>query len=256
MIGELRFRGYYVVPKVLTAEQCAALKAAAYEAQAGFRAEVGDDRAKRAREVGVVRAPMKYHPAFYDLLTTAAMLQVVDQELSATAVLHLQNVFILPPDRGENVFQTTFHRDFPRYMGSYRASLNVFVAVTEFTEQNGALRVVPGSHQLDNAPDTDYLADYSVPVACPAGSMIVFDSTLWHASGVNRSTTDRIGVNHQFCRSFLKPQLDYVRLLGEESVLSRPKRTQQLLGWFTRVPASLDEYYRPEAERVYRKGQG
>jgi len=33
-------------------------------------------------------------------------------------------------------------------------------------------------------------------------------------------------------------------------------RTQQLLGWYTRVPASLDDYYRPQEERLYRKHHG
>jgi len=33
-------------------------------------------------------------------------------------------------------------------------------------------------------------------------------------------------------------------------------RTQQLLGWYTRVVTSLDEYYQPEEKRLYRRGQG
>ena len=47
-----------------------------------------------------------------------------------------------------------------------------------------------------------------------------------------------------------------MRALGETTILAQKPRTQQLLGWYTRVPTSLDEYYRPETERLYRKGQG
>jgi len=47
-----------------------------------------------------------------------------------------------------------------------------------------------------------------------------------------------------------------VRALGAEVVLAQKPRTQQLLGWYTRVPASLDDYYRPQEERLYRKHQG
>jgi ectoine hydroxylase-related dioxygenase (phytanoyl-CoA dioxygenase family) len=86
--------------------------------------------------------------------------------------------------------------------------------------------------------------------------MIVFDSTLWHASGPNTSGHDRLSINHQFTRSYFKQQIDYVRALGDATILKQAPRTQQLLGWYTRVPTSLDEYYRPEAERLYRKHQG
>jgi len=55
---------------------------------------------------------------------------------------------------------------------------------------------------------------------------------------------------------YIKQQIDYVRALGDEVVLCQASQTQQLLGWYTRVVTSLDEFYRPEAERLYRKGQG
>lgn len=91
---------------------------------------------------------------------------------------------------------------------------------------------------------------------CPAGSMIVFDSTLWHAAGINTSGKDRLAINHQFTRSYFKQQIDYVRALGDDLVSSLPPRTQQLLGYYTRIPTRLDEYYRPSSERLYRAGQG
>ena len=84
--------------------------------------------------------------------------------------------------------------------------------------------------------------------------MLVFDSTLFHAAGPNTSGADRLAINHQFTRSWIKQQIDYVRALGDASVLSQPPRTQQLLGYFTRVVTSLDEYYRPDEQRLYRLG--
>lgn len=47
-----------------------------------------------------------------------------------------------------------------------------------------------------------------------------------------------------------------MRALGDEKVQAQKPRTQQLLGWYTRVVTSLDEYYRPADERLYRSGQG
>jgi ectoine hydroxylase-related dioxygenase (phytanoyl-CoA dioxygenase family) len=154
------------------------------------------------------------------------------------------------------VFQNTFHRDFPRYLNGYVASVNVFFAIDDFREDNGATWVIPGSHQQPAMPDEAYCSAHAQPATCPAGSMLLFDSTLWHAAGENTSGADRLAINHQFTRSYIKQQIDYVRAMGEAAVRRLPERTQQLLGYYTRVVTSLDEYYRPEGERLYRRGQG
>src|SRR5262249_10182424 len=138
----------------------------------------------------------------------------------------------------------------------YLASLNVMFAIDAFTAENGGTLLVPGTHQKMSPPEVAYMQAHAIPVECPPGSMLVFDSTLWHAAGVNRSGHDRLGINHQFTRAYIKQQIDYVRALGDERVLAQKPRTQQLLGWYTRVVTSLDEYYRPEDERLYRKNQG
>ena len=256
MIGELRREGYCVVKQALTKEFVERASAACYAAQNAFRSEVGDDRTKRAGEQGVIRLPMKYDRLFYEFLDNRQVLEIVDNEMGPHSILHLQNAFVLPPDNSGNTFQTKFHRDFPRHLDGYRASLNVFVALSDFTVENGAIRVVPGSHQMRETPTQEYLSRYSTPVLCPAGSLVVFDSTLYHAAGQNRSHSDRLAVNHQFTPHWVKSQLDYCRALGEEVILSVGPNAQRLLGWRSRVPACLDEYYRPESERVYRGGQG
>src|SRR5436190_8193312 len=132
-------------------------------------------------------------------------------------------------------------------------SINVLFAIDPFTATNGGTWVVPRSQQKAERPRDAEIGSSAVPVACAAGGLVVFDSTLWHAAGPNTSGRDRLGVNHQFTRSYLKQQIDYARALGDTVVLAQKPRTQQLLGWYTRVPTSLSEYYRPEAERLYRK---
>jgi ectoine hydroxylase-related dioxygenase (phytanoyl-CoA dioxygenase family) len=202
---------------------------------------------------------LKYDGYFYRFLELPEVLAVVDATVSETAVLHLQNGFILPsfPRAAvPSVFQNRFHMDFPRVLNGYVASINLFFAIDEFTAENGGTIVAPATHQKCVPPTADYLKAVGVPVSCPAGSMLVFDSTLWHAAGANVSGADRLAINHQFTRSYFKQQIDYVRALGERAILGLRPRTQQLLGWYTRVVTSLDEYYRPEQERLYRKGQG
>jgi ectoine hydroxylase-related dioxygenase (phytanoyl-CoA dioxygenase family) len=256
----LRCVGHAVVEDVIPPAFLDQTRDAMSRAQRAFVHDLGSARLARAGEYGaVVRNMFAYDPHFFRLLEIPELLAVVDATVSATAILHLQNGLILAPaatTETTDVEPPRFHRDFPRVLNGYVASINVLVPIDPFTRQNGATLVAPGSHQRPTAPTEAELRAAAVAVACTPGAMLVFDSTLWHAAGVNRSGRPRLAINHQFTRSYIKPQIDYVRALGETTILGQTPRTQQLLGWFTRVPASLDEYYRPEHDRVYRKDQG
>jgi len=254
----LERQGYAVVTGVLSPAFVDECRRALYHAQAAILVDVGRERLERAKELGVLRLMMKYDPFFLRFLELPEMLAVIDRTVSPTAIMHLQNGFILPSFAAADqprVFQNSYHQDFPRLLNGYVASLNVFFAIDQFTSSNGATWVVPGSHQKPR-PSDEVVAASAMAVECPAGSMIVFDSTLWHAAGANSSGRDRLAVNHQFTRSYIKQQVDYVRALGDETVMAQPARTQQLLGWYTRVVTSLDEYYQPPELRRYRAGQG
>jgi len=255
----VRTLGFVAVSNVIEPSLLDRVRPAMYRAQKAIVAEVGEDRLQRAGELGVLRLLCKYDQVFLDLLATPEILAVVDATVSPTAILHLQNGFILPSfKRGEapSVFQNRYHMDFPRVTNGYLMSVNVMLAIDEFRADNGATIVLPGSHQKMERPAVASLEATSLPASCPAGSMLVFDSTLYHAAGPNTSGADRLAINHQFTRSYIKQQVDYVRALGDSVVLAQPDRTQQLLGWYTRVISSLDQYYQPPEKRLYRSGQG
>ena len=254
----LRSVGYAVVEGVLSAPFIQATRDAMYRTQEGILRDVGRERLARAGEMGVLRLMMKYDPHFFQFLEIPELLEIVDNTVSETAIMHLQNGFILSSCTEEQpaTFQRSFHRDFPRDLNGYIASINIIFAIDEFSKKNGATSVVPGSHRNMSAPERGHLEENAIAIECPAGSMVIFDSTLCHAAGANTSGKDRLAINHQFTRSYIKQQIDYVRALGDKAVLLQKPRTQQLLGWYTRVVTNLDEYYRPEHERLYRKGQG
>jgi ectoine hydroxylase-related dioxygenase (phytanoyl-CoA dioxygenase family) len=255
----MRALGFVAVSGVLDAPRLTRIREAMYRAQKAITAEIGQDRLQRAGELGVLRLLCKYDQVFLDLLAVPEILAVVDATVSSTAILHLQNGFILPsfkPGEAPKVFQNRYHMDFPRNLNGYLISINVMLAIDEFRVDNGATIVLPGSHQQAVPPQLDKLEHTALPATCPAGSMLVFDSTLYHAAGPNTSGADRLAINNQFTRSYIKQQIDYVRALGDETVLAQPDRTQQLLGWYTRVVSNLDEYYQPAEKRLYRSGQG
>ncbi|HEX2833283.1 MAG TPA: phytanoyl-CoA dioxygenase family protein [Thermoanaerobaculia bacterium] len=255
VLAALRDDGCAIVHDVLDDATLVAAREGIYRGKDLVESLIGRERLQQAGEIGVVRAPMLASPVFYDLLALPPVLAIVDATVSTTAVLHVQNAFALPPaaPQHQDTFQRTFHRDFPRVLNGYVCSVNMLLAIDDFTFDNGATLVIPGSHQRADAPPTASF-ESAAPAECPRGGMIVFDSTLWHAAGINQSAVDRCAVNQQFTRSYFKQQIDYVRCLGDEVVAAQSPRVQQLLGWYTRVPTSLTEYYLPE--RLYRQGQG
>ena len=254
----LTYEGYAVIEGVLDDAFVQATREKMYMVQERILSDLGRARLERAGERGVLRLMMQYDPHFVKFLEIPELLSVIDSVVSDTCILHLQNGFILPSSQEapSDVFQYHFHRDFRRVLNGYPASVNAMFTIDRFTRENGGTLIVSGTHQQLQAPSLDYMNSASITIECGPGSMILFDSTLMHTAGFNISGADRLSINHQFTRSYFKQQIDYVRALEEGFIQAQVPRTQQLLGWYTRVVTSLDEYYRPADQRMYRAGQG
>lgn len=104
-------------------------------------------------------------------------------------------------------------------------------ALTDFTADNGATRIVPGSHREPGHPDPD---DDSMAIAAemPAGSVMVMDSQLWHCGGPNTTADNwRLGLNVQYVRGFFRTQQNQYLSIPHDKVRTYPERLRQLLGF-------------------------
>jgi ectoine hydroxylase-related dioxygenase (phytanoyl-CoA dioxygenase family) len=82
---------------------------------------------------------------------------------------------------------------------------NTMWALTDFTENNGATRVVPGSHRADHSPDP--FGDHAtIPAIMKRGSVLVFDGSLWHGGGANHTDRRRVGIAMNYCAGYLRQQ--------------------------------------------------
>ena len=147
-----------------------------------------------------------------------------------------------------------FHRDVRTFSYPFRLMINLLVMLDDFTLDNGATRLVPGSHRRLERPMDDVLEQRSIAAVGPAGSIVLFDSNLWHSAAPNRSAAPRRALTLTFTRPFMKQQLDYPRLLGED--FTQDPRLRQILGYNARVPENLDEWFQPPERRKYKAGQG
>lgn len=106
---------------------------------------------------------------------------------------------------------------------------NSMWALTDFTEANGATRIVPGSHRK---PSPEYGGHYdSIPAEMRAGSVLIWEGALWHGGGANRTSMRRTGLAMNYCAGFIRQQEN--QLLGVPADIARTytRRLQALMGY-------------------------
>lgn len=148
------------------------------------------------------------------------------------------------------------HRDIRSYSGAMPLLLNTLVMLDDFTAENGATFLMAGSHKFEAKPtEAEFYAKAEQAIA-PAGSILLFNSNVWHAGGDNKTDRQRRSVTPMFCKPYVKPQFDYPRALGYEAGDRYAEPLRQILGYNARIPATLEEWYQPPEKRMYRPNQG
>lgn len=256
-VQAIRFEGIAVLHGVLDEAALSQGEVAAQTTARAIEEELGVAPLAEARRLGhrELRLVMKYDAFFLALLEVPEVIAMLDATLGVHAVLRFQNLIVIPPAAADasSVNANRFHMNTPRVMPGYLASVDFAFALSGDVE---LVQFVPGSHQRAEAPLDDCMEWAAVPVTCPHGGLVVLDSTLWHRESPNRSRNASVLVLQQMTRAFIQPHFDFVRALGEQRMLALPERTRQLLGWHTRLPESLDDFYQPPSRRKWRPGQG
>ena len=107
---------------------------------------------------------------------------------------------------------------------------NTMWALTDFTEQNGATRLVPGSHLADHSPEYGHPYE-TIPAEMPKGSVLVWHGSLWHGGGANDSDARRVGIAMNYCAGYIRQQENQQLGLDPELVRTFPPRLQELVGY-------------------------
>ncbi len=107
---------------------------------------------------------------------------------------------------------------------------NTMWALTDFSEENGATRVVPGSHKSGTSPE--YSSHYdSVACEMSRGSVLVWHGSLWHGGGANRSQERRVGIAMNYCAGFIRQQENQLLGVPRETVRGFSPRLRELVGY-------------------------
>jgi len=191
--------------------------------------------------------------SFFELLEKMPLWGYIKEYFGGNFILNSLGGIINMP--GGSTYASNVHRDIRTFSGNLRLMLNMLVMLDDFTEENGATYLCTGSHLQPEKPANDEFFTNSDRAIGKAGSIVLFDSNLWHAAGENRTKNLRRCITPTFTRPFIKQQCDYPRLLGYDYASKLSEEMKQILGYNSRVPANLDEWYQPPEKRMYKPNQ-
>ncbi|MEP7123446.1 MAG: phytanoyl-CoA dioxygenase family protein [Byssovorax sp.] len=220
--------GYTVVEDLIDAAEADALR---------------DDVERLERELAVVPAQNLFEGArtlrVYNLLARGKLYERVVENESLLAILErvldrgflVSTVSSISIEPGETA--QPIHADdqlVPLPKPHQPLTSTVMLAITDFTEENGGTRVIAGSHTRDSGPD------YSVPHETTAtvmkrGSALIYNGSLWHGGGANRSSSRRIGLAIGYCVGFLRQQENQQLGIPREIAKGFSPRLRKLAGY-------------------------
>ncbi len=107
---------------------------------------------------------------------------------------------------------------------------NTMWAITDFTADNGATRLIPGSHKAPTSPDYGQPYD-SIPAEMAKGSVLVWHGSLWHGGGANASDARRVGIAMNYCAGWIRQQENQQLGIPRELAKEFSPRLRQLVGY-------------------------
>ena len=172
---------------------------------------------------------------FLRLAEHPAVVSLLDRVLLPNYLLSTAQSIRLHPGEAAQ----SWHTDDGFYMTPrpYARTLAITViwALEDFTADNGATEVIPGSHRwATEHPDTRDVA--AVAAVMPAGSALVFDAALWHRGGENRSPGTRLALSPQYCQPYLRPQESQLLIVPPDAARRCSDRMRAMLGYSIHPP--------------------
>jgi len=188
-----------------------------------------DFAGRRTRRTGglVARSPtcreLVQHPTVLDAVGTAL-------RHATTFHLHLTQVIAIGPgEPAQPVHRDQWAFDFFPFPRGYEVQCNTIWAMTDFTAENGATRLVPGSHLAEDRLELGQ--DATVPAEMPKGSVLFYTGALYHGAGANRSGAVRRGVNITYAVSWLRQEENQYLSVPHDVARTLPDPLLRLIGY-------------------------
>ena len=202
------------------------------------------------RDQWMVHNLMLRHPVFMEFLENTVMHEYLSRLLAPTCTLYAYTSSSLPAN-GSN-YSRRIHVDAQAQCTDYITNVGVLVALDDFSTENGATYFLPGSHRSLKVPDEAHFFANAVRALPRAGEAMIFNARTFHYGGVNTTGRARHAITLNVCRNWMKQRFDYPRMLSPEHLASLGPVGRRFVGMDSRIPASLDEYYVPPEQRLFK----
>ncbi len=207
---DIREFGLAIIPDALDRDQLARVRDALYRAAQADRARGREQKFALDYEQDTTNQRiwnvLSRDPVFSDLVEHPGGLRLIRSVLGWPALLGNISANITGPGGGEMVL----HADqifVPTPWPTDPQGANIAWCVDDFREDNGATRIVPGSHKWHRPPEPHEAQIETVALEAPAGSMICFESRLWHKTGNNRTADEtRAGIFAWYTKPIYRQQ--------------------------------------------------
>ncbi len=218
-IQQLDERGYLPLPAAITPDELGAIRDRVQE----LMTEEGEDAGGEVgQEKGAVRLAnlVDKDPLFETCFTHPRVLAAMNHVLKGDFKLSSLNGRASLPGEGLQALHVDW--DGGVEPNGYQVCNSIWLLV-DFTEENGATRIVPGSHKSGQNPK-DAMDDPWAPhpeeiqLTAPAGTVVIFNSHLWHGGTVNHTDSPRYALHSYFTRRQNAPQTDHKALISEATL--------------------------------------
>ena len=182
---EIETYGFTVVEDVLSAEEAAEIRAINLRLLEAH----GEDLVFEGRAGHITNLPT-LDPVYFKCIDHPKVLPILEAVMGDELILASLNSRIVRP--GEQM--QSLHADVPPQFRRPGAPvmMNTAWMLDDFTIENGATRIVPGSHRADaSRPPDDAEVKHVHQAVGPAGSVLVFNGQCWHGGGTNDSDRPR-----------------------------------------------------------------
>jgi ectoine hydroxylase-related dioxygenase (phytanoyl-CoA dioxygenase family) len=174
----------------------------------------------RSRDFGLLAA----HP------TVLGTLDRVLGDHATSYQLHLTQVIeIGPGEPSQYVHRDQWAFDFFPFPAGFEVECHTMWAMNDFNEENGATRVIPGSHRWEDKLRPT--VDQTVAAEMPKGSVLFYLGSLYHGGGANRSANARRGVNVGYTLSWLRQEENQYLACPPEVARDLPEDLARLAGY-------------------------
>lgn len=209
--------GYTVLENVLNERELEIARAKTDKIYERQIEELGDEgMLEKIKDSNFARCLLAYDDFFLTkVAANQRVIEIINKVLGEHYILMLQNGIINKPYPEQNSNACAFHRDlnYQHFTSSRPLSLSALFCVDNFTKKTGATCVLPYTQKVEKCPSESYIERNEKVVTAKAGSVIIFDSMMYHRAGRNTSDNVRRAINNMYVLPFMKQQISLPSVL-------------------------------------------